>query len=68
MLNSKKRAQESVDLNAHGLDADGLPHKNIRLMSDEKNSLNNVNLGYTIRYLPKKPSYFPIENDYRYAD
>ena len=25
MLNSKKRAQESVDLNAHGLEADGLP-------------------------------------------
>jgi len=26
MLNSKKRAQESVDLNAHGLEADGLPY------------------------------------------
>lgn len=24
--------------------------ENIRLMSDEKNSTNNVNIGYTIRY------------------
>jgi len=28
--------------------------ENIRLMSDEKNSTNNVNLGYTIRY-PRNP-------------
>lgn len=89
MLNSKKRAQESVDLNAQGLESDGLPYigkkmqqgdaemcsydntldkpkftkfkdnesariENIRLMSDEKNSLNNVNVGYTIRY-PRNP-------------
>ena len=89
MLNSKKRAQASVDLNAHGLEADGLPYigkkmqqgdaemcvydntldkpkftkfkdnesariENVRLMSDEKNSLNNVNSGFTIRY-PRNP-------------
>ena len=28
--------------------------ENIRLMSDEKNSVNNVNIGYTIRY-PRNP-------------
>ena len=28
--------------------------ENIRLMSDEKNSANNVNIGYTIRY-PRNP-------------
>ena len=28
--------------------------ENIRLMSDEKNSRNNINIGYTIRY-PRNP-------------
>ena len=91
MFNSKKDlpAKTNVDLDQHGLDADGLPSigkkmeqgdaemvvydrtldkakftkfkdnesariENIRLMSDDKNSINNVNVGYTIRY-PRNP-------------
>ena len=87
----KKDLQEraKVDLEAVGLEADGLPFigkkmeqgdpemcvydktldkakfikfkdnesariENIRIMSDEKNSISNVNVGYTIRY-PRNP-------------
>jgi len=94
MFNQKKQQKDmmgasEVDLESHGLQADGLPNigkklsqgdpelctydkilgkpkfqsfkdnesarvENIRLMSDEKNSASNVNIGYTIRY-PRNP-------------